>query len=163
MNHLSKIRKHLFSTDSTLTYYFMALGMLVALCSSQAPPARLWELFSNTKFTEKLNRKYGLYFFYPYFNEELKALEGKTVELQGFYIPLDMQQKSTIILSKYPMAECFFCGASGPESVAVAHLKNLPSRKLKMDQIITVRGILQLNADDVEEMTFIINHAEIIN
>lgn len=158
-----KIRKHLFSTNSALTKYYLVLAMLVLLSSSQAPPARLWELFSTTKFTEKLNKKYGLYFFYPDFNQKLKALEGKTVELQGFYIPLDMQQKSTIILSKYPMAECFFCGGSGPESVAVAHLKNLPSRKLKMDQIITVRGILQLNADDVEEMTFIINQAEIIN
>lgn len=158
-----KIRKHLFSTNSALTKYCLVLAMLVLLSSSQAPPARLWELFSTTKFTEKLNKKYGLYFFYPDFNQKLKALEGKTVELQGFYIPLDMQQKSTIILSKYPMAECFFCGGSGPESVAVAHLKNLPSRKLKMDQIITVRGILQLNADDVEEMTFIINQAEIIN
>ncbi|WP_111669380.1 hypothetical protein [Algoriphagus litoralis] len=137
--------------------------MLLALSSSQTPPIRLWDLFSTTKFTEKLNKKIGLYFFYPNFNEELKALEGKTVELRGFFIPLDIQQKSTIILSKYPMAECFFCGGSGPESVAVAHLKNLPSRKLKMDQIITVRGILQLNAEDVEEMTFIINQAEIIN
>lgn len=139
------------------------LFLLFCLSSFQLPPDRLWELFSSTKFTEKLNKKYGLYFFYPDFTEKLLALEGKTVELQGFYIPLDMKQGTTIILSKYPMAECFFCGGSGPESVAVAHLKNLPPRKLKMDQIIKVRGTLQLNADDVEEMTFILKNAEIIS
>ncbi|WP_409807620.1 hypothetical protein [Algoriphagus sp.] len=127
------------------------------------PPERLWELFSTTKFTEKYNRTHGLYFYYPNFNAQLKGLEGKPVELQGFYIPLDLKQNTTIILSKYPMAECFFCGGSGPESVAMAHLKVPPSRKLKMDQIIKVRGILQLNADDVEEMTFILKNAEIIN
>ncbi len=160
---MDKKIRGLFLTNSRIIFRCLALAMLLALSSSQTPPIRLWDLFSTTKFTEKLNKKIGLYFFYPNFNEELKALEGKTVELRGFFIPLDIQQKSTIILSKYPMAECFFCGGSGPESVAVAHLKNLPSRKLKMDQIITVRGILQLNAEDVEEMTFIINQAEIIN
>lgn len=142
---------------------FMGLLFVIGLTSFQAPPVRLWDLFSTTKFTEKLNKEYGLYFFYPDFKEELKALEGKVVELQGFYIPLDIQQKSTIILSKYPMAECFFCGAAGPESIAVAHLKNLPTRKIKMDQIIKVRGTLQLNANDVEEMTFILTNATIID
>jgi hypothetical protein len=147
------------------TLFFSSIGaiLLIGLTAFQAPPARLWELFATTKFTEKLNKQHGLYFFYPDFNEELKALQGKEVELRGFFIPLDLKQKTTIILSKYPMAECFFCGGSGPESVAVAHLKNLPSRKLKMDQIITVRGTLQLNATDVEEMTFILNNAIIID
>jgi hypothetical protein len=133
------------------------------LTAFQSPPNPIWELFSTTKFTEKLNKKFGLYFYYPVFNKELTALEGKVVELKGFYIPLDMKQSTTIILSKYPMAECFFCGGSGPESVAVVHLKNLPSRKLKMDQIIKVRGTLQLNAHDVEEMTFILKYAEILD
>lgn len=141
-------------------YCLLIIGILT---SFQMPPDRLWELFSTTKFTEKFNRTHGLYFYYPNFTAQLKALEGKPVELQGFYIPLDLKQNTTIILSKYPMAECFFCGGSGPESVALAHLKIPPSRNLKMDQIIKVRGILQLNADDVEEMTFILKNAEIIN
>jgi len=140
-----------------------SLLFLCVMTSFLMPPDRLWELFSTTRFTEKFNPKQGMYFYYPKFNDQLKALEGKSVELQGFYIPLDLNEKSTIILSKYPMAECFFCGGSGPESVAVAHLKIPPSRKLKMDQIIKVRGLLQLNADDVEEMTFILKNAEIIN
>ena len=67
-----------------------------------------------------------------------------------------------MILSKYPMAECFFCGGAGPESVAVVYLKNSPTKRPKLDQIIKVRGILQLNATDVEEMTFIIQNAVII-
>lgn len=140
----------------------IAVLLLIQLVSFQMPPDRMWELFSTTKFTEKLNRKFGQYFFYPDFSEDLKALEGQTVELKGFYIPLDLKQSSTIILSKYPMAECFFCGGSGPESVAVAYLKNLPSRKLKMDQIIKIKGTLQLNGSDVEEMTFILKNAIII-
>lgn len=126
-------------------------------------PDRMWELFASTKFEEKLNRSLGVYFFYPKFTPNLQALEGKTVEFEGFFIPLNLQDSRTLILSKYPMAECFFCGGSGPESIALVHLKTTPGRKLKMDQIIRVRGILKLNSTDVEEMTFIISNAEITN
>lgn len=103
-----------------------------------------------------------MYFYYPSFSQELLALKGKQVELQGFHIPLETTNSKTLILSKYPMAECFFCGGAGPESVAVAYLKNTPSRRPKLDQIIKVKGILQLNSSDVEEMTFILKDAEII-
>lgn len=153
---------HHFPKHNFFTQVCIGLLYVIGLTSFQAPPVRLWELFSTTKFTEKLNSDYNLYFFYPNFSKELKALEGKSVELQGFYIPLDLKQKSTIILSKYPMAECFFCGGSGPESVAVAHLKIPHSGTLKIDQIIKVKGILQLNAENVDDMTFILKNAEII-
>ena len=126
-------------------------------------PERLWEVFAKTRFVEKLNKTYGLYFFYPEFTGELRSLEGKQVELKGFYIPLELQNDRTVILSKYPMAECFFCGGAGPESVAVVYFKTKPSRRLKMDQIIHVKGALRLNATDVEEMTFILEDAELIN
>lgn len=136
------------------------LGVL--MCTAFTAPIKLWELFGKTTFQEKLNKKHGIYFYYPKFNPALLALEGKTVELQGFYIPMETSPAKTLILSKYPMAECFFCGAAGPESVAVAYLKNTPSRRLKLDQLVKVRGVLQLNEEDVEEMTFILQNAEII-
>ena len=123
---------------------------------------RLWELFRKTTFQEKFNKTHGVYFYYPKFGPELIALQGKTVELEGFYIPLESSPSKTLILSKYPMAECFFCGGAGPESVAVVYLKNQPSKRPKLDQILKIKGILQLNATDVEEMTFIIQNAEII-
>jgi len=125
-------------------------------------PNRMWELFASTQFTEKLDRSMGMYFYYPRFTPNLLALQGKTIELEGFFIPLDLQNSKTLVLSKYPMAECFFCGGSGPESIALVHLKTPPSRKLKMGQIIRVKGTLKLNATDVEEMTFIISNAEFI-
>jgi uncharacterized membrane protein YcgQ (UPF0703/DUF1980 family) len=126
------------------------------------PPEDLWRIFDKTIFRQKLNRDFGAYFYYPEFPEELRVLEGKAVELKGFYIPTDTKISKTLILSRYPMAECFFCGGAGPESIAVAHLKTLPKSRLKMDQIIRVRGILRLNGTDVEEMTFILSDAELI-
>ncbi|PZV86516.1 hypothetical protein CLV31_102416 [Algoriphagus aquaeductus] len=147
---------------SILGFTLGIIGLSGSLGFSQTP-TRLWEIFSKTRFQERFNKTHGLYFYYPQFSPELLALQGKSVELQGFFIPLDTSPSKTLILSKYPMAECFFCGGAGPETIAVAYLKNPPSRRLKLDQIIKVRGILQLNADDVEEMTFILQNAEIIS
>ena len=104
-----------------------------------------------------------MYFLYPAFPPELKALEGKQVELTGFYIPLEISDSKMVILSKYPMAECFFCGGSGPESVAVVYLREKPGKRMKMDDIIRVSGKLVLNEHDVDELNFIIKDAKIIS
>ncbi len=137
--------------------FFLSLHVTLA---SILPENNLWELFQRVPFKEKLNRDFGMYFYYPEFTEELKALEGKEVELKGFHIPMDLGRNDILILSKFPMAECFFCGMAGPESVAVVYTKG-KTRKLKLDEIVSVRGILELNADNVEEMTFIIKEAEL--
>ena len=122
---------------------------------------QLWLLFGKTKFEQKLNKQFGAYFYYPQFGAELLALQGKPVTLKGFYIPLETSNSKTLILSKYPMEACFFCGGAGPESVAVVYLSSPPSKRPKLDQIVQVRGILQLNATNVEEMTFILKNAVI--
>jgi hypothetical protein len=127
-----------------------------------APNPDLWALFSKTRFVEKLNREYAMYFLYPAFPDELRAWEGKEVELSGFHIPIDVGTSKMVVLSKYPMVECFFCGGAGPESVAVVYLKEKPGRRLKTDEIVSVKGILELNEDDVDELNFIIRDARII-
>ncbi len=123
----------------------------------------IWALLSKTRFVEKLNREYGMYFLYPIFPDELKAMEGKTVEVTGFYIPLDVSTSDFAVLSKFPNAECFFCGGAGPESIVVAYLKNKPSKRIKVDEIITIKGTLKLNDTDIDELNFILLDSEIIN
>ncbi len=124
--------------------------------------ANLWGVFGQTRFVEKLNREHNLYYLYPTFQQSLRDLEGKELVLSGFYIPLEVGPTEALILSKFPMAECFFCGQSGPESVAVVYLKEKSSKRLKMDQIITVKGTLILNESDVNELCFILKEAKII-
>lgn len=141
----------------------LSLIILLSIGTAFAPAAPdLWALFSKTRFVEKLNRQFSMYFLYPAFPPELEALEGKEVELSGFYIPLEVSNASMLVLSKFPMAECFFCGGAGPESVAVVYLKEKPSKRLKMDNILKVKGKLELNENDVEELNFIIRDAHIL-
>jgi hypothetical protein len=140
-----------------------SLSLLTLVAFGHPPAPDLWGLFAKTRFVEKLNRKLSMYFLYPAFPEELKALEGKEVELTGFHIPLEITDSKMVILSKFPMAECFFCGGSGPESVAVVYLHDKPGKRLRMDDIIRVRGKLMLNEHDVDELNFIIKDAKIIS
>lgn len=134
----------------------------LSVSAQSIAPSNLWTVFGQTRFVEKLNREHAQYYLYPIFQKGLRELEGKEVELVGFHIPLEVSSAETLILSKFPMAECFFCGGSGPESVAVIYLKEKPGRRLKMDQIIKVKGILALNASDVNELNFILKEASII-
>lgn len=122
----------------------------------------IWGMFAKTRFVEKLNREFNMYFLYPNFPDELKAMEGKIVSVSGFYIPLDIATSNYAVLSKFPMAECFFCGGAGPETIVVGKLKTKPSRRIKTDEIITIKGKLKLNSEDVEEMNFILEEAVIV-
>ena len=51
-------------------------------------------------------------------------MEGKNIVLEGFIVPFDgLFEPDKIILSSLPIASCFFCGGSGPETVAQIYLK----------------------------------------
>lgn len=141
---------------------FSLVAIFLLGTAMMQPTPDMWALFSKTRFVEKLNREFGMYFLYPKFPDELMAYDGKIVEISGFYIPLDMNESSIAVLSKFPQAECFFCGGAGPESVVVGYLKKNSGKKIKTDEIVTIKGKLKLNADDIEELNFILLDAEIV-
>lgn len=141
---------------------FVCLAILIMAGSFTMREDNMWALFAKTRWIEKLNREFGMYFLYPKFPDELKAFEGKLVTISGFYIPLEMNNSEIAVVSKFPNAECFFCGGAGPESIVVGYLKKKPSQRLKMDEIVKIRGRLKLNEDDIEELNFILLDAEII-
>ncbi|MEM1257752.1 MAG: hypothetical protein AAGH81_04430 [Bacteroidota bacterium] len=91
------------------------------------------------------------------FSDRLERLEGKEVSLIGFLIVLDGAQ-SIYMLSKNPMAECFFCGNGGPETISQVIFKGKQS--FQMDDLISVTGILRLNRDDPTRCYYLIEQAE---
>ncbi len=120
-----------------------------------------WNEFAKTKFEPKYYEKIGEYLFYPKFPESLKALEGKEITLEGFYVPFAPEDGNYIILSKYPMSQCFFCGGGGPESIAEVNFKSSVP-KFQVDDVITVRGKLKLNSEDIEHVNFILTDAVLV-
>lgn len=120
-----------------------------------------WNLFAKTRFEPKFNEKLGEYLFYPTFSEDIKKLQGKEVTLEGFYVPFAPDGDDYIIISKYPMSQCFFCGGGGPESVAEVNFMKNPGR-FQVDDLITVRGKLKLNVDNLDHINFILTDAVLV-
>jgi hypothetical protein len=132
-------------------------GILLAWLVLFLPPGdEGWDIFARVKFTEQAIR--NEYYLVPFLDTRIKSYEGKVVSLKGYYLPMDLDDERTIILSKNPYSMCFFCGGAGPESVAEIIFSS-KKPKLKPDQIITVSGKVKLNARDVEHMNFLLEDA----
>ena len=116
-----------------------------------------WEDLSKVTFVDKYYPKYQQNFPYPTFSKSVKALEGQKLTISGYFLSLDPTSE-IYILSKGPMSACFFCGVGGPETAIEIHFKKKPP--FKMDEIISVTGVLELNADDPEHFTYILRDCE---
>lgn len=118
----------------------------------------VWRDLSNV--TYKIGQDEFGELYIPVFSDKIKDLEGKVVEADGFIIPFEgMFKPEHIILSSLPLAECFFCGSGGPETVMEVLLKNpikYTSKKVK------VRGKLTLNDRDPEKLMYILKEAELL-
>lgn len=122
----------------------------------------LWDTFAKTKFEPKYHEKLGEYLFFPTFPAELKALVGKEVTIEGYYVPFAPEGGNYVILSKFPMSQCFFCGGGGPESIVEVYFaKSLP--KFQVDDLVTVKGKLKLNQDDMDHSFFVVEQCVIVS
>lgn len=150
MNHLrSKVY-----FGSTLAFLFLAAavqqgsGILIS-----------WKMLSDVKYKQRFNEEYELYFMYPSFGPKVRSLEGKLISIRGYMIPVDEYGRRYVISAK-PMAQCFFCGGAGPESLIELEFKK-KGQRFKTDEIRTVSGVLRLNGSDVEHLTYILTRVEV--
>lgn len=142
-------------------FVIMALsGCFGAMAQQPTQPDR-WNTFAKTRFEPKYYEKQGEYIFYPTFTPELKGLVGKEIVLEGYFVPFAPDDGKFIIISKFPMSQCFFCGGGGPESIAEVYFAKHPGG-FKVDDRITVKGKLKLNADDADHTNFILTDATLM-
>ena len=119
-----------------------------------------WELLKNVEFDVIWSEEFQAYYMVPKFSESVKEMDGKEVQIRGFIIPVDIVQ-DYYVLSANPYSSCFFCGQAGPESVMeIQMIKKYEG--LRMDQVITYKGTLKLNVDDIYQLNYILEDAEII-
>ena len=133
--------------------------MIFALCSF-SQNVITWELLKNVEFDEVWSEEFQAYYMVPKFSNAVKAMDGKEVQIRGFIIPVDIVQ-DYYVLSANPYSSCFFCGQAGPESVMeIEMIKKYEG--LRMDQVITFKGRLKLNVDDIYQLNYILQDAEIL-
>jgi hypothetical protein len=137
---------------------FSALVVIGLLFSQNLKAQGVWKSLSEVSY--KISKDNFGELYVPVFSDNIKKLEGKVVEADGYIIPFEgMFKPNHIILSSLPLAECFFCGSGGPETVMEVMLTNpikYTSKRVK------VKGKLTLNANDPEKLMYILKDAQLI-
>ena len=140
----------------------LLIGILFAtsFSFSYAQNIITWELLKNVEFDEIWSEEFQAFYMVPKFSPQVLALDNKEVQIRGFIIPVDIVQ-DYYVLSANPDSSCFFCGQAGPESVMEIQLVK-KYEGLRMDQVITFKGKLRLNVDDIYQLNYILEDAEIV-
>lgn len=117
-----------------------------------------WRTLTDVEFKDVYVEELDAYYWKPTFGETVTDLKGKEVYITGYIIPVDYDE-DFYVLSRYPFANCFFCGGAGPESVVDLRFKG-KTRKYETDERLTFKGTFALNSDDVYQMNYILEGAE---
>lgn len=137
---------------------FLVTAFILGFCGINVQAQGVWKTLTEVSY--KISEDQFGELYVPVFSENIKKLEGKVVEAEGYIIPFEgMFKPSHIILSSLPLAECFFCGSGGPETVMEIMLTNpikYTSKRVK------VRGKLTLNAKDPEKLMYILKEGQLL-
>lgn len=117
-----------------------------------------WQLLSDVEFKDVFLEELQAYYWKPTFGPQVNAAEGKDFYITGYVIPVDTDE-DFYVLSRYPFANCFFCGGAGPETVVDLQFDGPAPREYATDERLTFAGKLKLNADDIYQMNYIIKGA----
>ncbi|MDP4656421.1 MAG: hypothetical protein NWS90_04580 [Algoriphagus sp.] len=138
--------------------FLVSLLLTLVTFTQKTYAQEVWKSLSEV--TYKISQDNFGELYVPVFSENIKKLEGKVVEADGYIIPFEGMFKPThIILSSLPLAECFFCGSGGPETVMEVMLSSpikYTSKRVK------VRGKLTLNTADPEKLMYILKEAVLV-
>ena len=117
-----------------------------------------WQLLSDVEFKDVFLEELQAYYWKPTFGPTVEAAEGKDFYITGYVIPVDTDE-DFYVLSRYPFANCFFCGGAGPETVVDLQFDGPSPREYTTDERLTFAGKLKLNSDDIYQMNYIIKGA----
>lgn len=138
-------------------FFLFAFLLTANLAFSQTEIS--WEHLEDVEFTDLFVDEIEEFVAYPHFGPTVLALSGVEVTLRGYILALE-PQAGRYILSKGPLSSCFFCGVGGPETVVQLNLKS-DEQHFMMDEVVTIKGTLKLNTDDVYQCVYILDYAEV--
>ena len=125
-----------------------------------AQESNTWKTLGKVTYKKKFDELLGFKVDVPVFGKEVKALEGKIVELQGYIIPVEgYKSHNEFVFSAYPYSNCFFCGGAGPETVM--EVKSIDPVKYSVNPI-KIRGRLHLNDRDINRLMYFLTDARLV-
>jgi hypothetical protein len=144
------------------TLFLLAVTLTVFAQKASDMKGNTWQTLSLVTFDSKFDEMLGIDIQVPKFSPAVKKIEGQTIELQGYILPLEgKRSQKYFIFSAYPYNLCFFCGGAGPETVAEVYCKESIQYTTKM---IRIRGKLSLNkTGDMNKMIYILTDVELVD
>ena len=140
-----------------------SLALLVAASAAlqaQSSDKNLWKTLGNITYKKQYDELLGFKVDVPVFAAEVRALEGKVVELKGYIVPVEgFKSHKEFVFSAFPYNMCFFCGGAGPETVM--EVKASEGIKFTTEPIV-IRGVLGLNDSDVNHLMYQLTDAELV-
>ncbi|MBX2873920.1 MAG: hypothetical protein KTR30_17525 [Saprospiraceae bacterium] len=119
-----------------------------------------WEELMNILYHLKYYPELDLSVFAPVFGPKLESMNGQTVLIEGYVLPID-EDEGLWALSAFPIASCFFCGQASPASVLSVYFSESTGRKrYKVGDKLFLSGTLVLNYDDPIELYYVLKEAE---
>ena len=141
--------------------YIKSLFIIASIGVVMGLPKLTWKTMENIKFEKKYYKESDGEMLAPIFTEDIKKLDGKEIQVEGYVIPVD-EKGRYCALSANPYASCFFCGKAGPASVMTIKFKK-KNKTFKTDDYIQFKGTLELNYNDINDFYYILNEAEEVN
>lgn len=143
-----------------LILLILLVPTLLAFGPSGGPELLTWNRLKDVQFKKKWCAEEGVVMLYPRFGPTVKSLQGKFITISGYVIPIDLES-GLYVVSKFPVAACFFCGGAGPESIMMLKFKQL-TRRFKTDERRSFSGTLRLNAENIYELNYILEGADLL-
>jgi hypothetical protein len=140
--------------------FLLLISLFISSFTFDEPQKITWEVLKDVTFKKKWYEKESIFMLYPTFGPNIKKIENKTVLIKGYMVPID-PESNQYVLSAFPYNMCFFCGGAGPESVMGLKMKK--TQRFKTDEIHVFKGTLELNANDIYELNYILTDAEVLN
>ncbi len=138
-------------------YLLIALTTAIFITDNMAQTDNVWKSLSKITYRKEYDELMGFKIDKPVFSDAIKSMEGKTITVKGYIIPVGgYKSHKEFIFSAFPYSMCFFCGGAGPETVMEVSAKE--PVKYTTEQI-TLTGTLRLNSDDINRLMFKIDHA----
>ncbi|QRR03045.1 DUF3299 domain-containing protein [Dyadobacter sandarakinus] len=143
-------------------FFLLLIVSFAAFKPAENPVKVTWETLRDVTFKKKWYAEESIYMLHPTFGPNVQKLKNQQVVITGYILPVDLEA-NLYVLSAFPFSACFFCGGAGPETVMTLNFKKKDTRKFKTDEKLTFSGTLKLNADDIYQMNYILDNAEIVN
>ncbi len=149
---------NLLSLSFSRSTVLLIVGLLFGTSFGAQAQETSWRTLGKLTWKYLYDEDLGFDVSQPVFGAEVKALDGKEIDIVGYIIPVDLDGDFQV-LSAFPYSNCFFCGGAGPETVMELEM----SKNYKfISEKVQLRGILRLNADDFQRLIYRLERVEVV-